>query len=226
MTQSTVGPVASADTPAAPRPIGEVVREVTTSHINRLQKGYQDNDSFAVAALARIRRGAGKPVNAVPDLWGLTGTEPLYEHIDEKKRPDDLARAENAVHIAVTLWALHQQSRRDARMHVPGGPQLGSAVRALMPSADELDEPIWRRFVRVGTATSLDVLAQRLREIVLLLRQAGQPMDYGALAEQLYRWQQPGGRSTVHRVWGRNFHARRPADPPTTPPVTNDKETS
>lgn len=223
MTQPIAVPI---DITAAPKPIGEVVRDVTTSHIRDLQEGYLDNAPFAVAALARIRRGAGRPVNSVPDLWGLTGTDALHEHIDEKRQPDNLARAENAVNIAVTLWALHQQSRREARMHVPGGPQLGRAVRALMPSTDELDEPIRRRFVRVGAATSLDVLAQRLREIVLLLRQAGQPMDYGALAEQLYQWQQPGGRGTVHRIWGRNFHARRPADSPTTPPVTNDKETS
>jgi CRISPR system Cascade subunit CasB len=146
--------------------IPEIVRETVRAHIGPLQAGYLSDRPDAVAALARIRRGAGKPINAVPDLWGLTGTDPLHEGI---RAEPQITRAENAVHISVTLWALHQQSRRDAPMHVAGGRQLGRAVRELMPTG-EVDEPIRQRFVRVGTAGSLDVLAQRLRDIVLLLR--------------------------------------------------------
>lgn len=177
-------------------------------HIVRLQAGYRNDRPDAVAALARIRRGAGRPANTLPDLWGLTGTERLFGYgLDEK----EITRAENAVHIAVTLWALHQQSRRDANMHVSDGPQFGSAVRKLMPGA-EIDEAIRKRFVRAGTATSLDVLSQRLRDLVLLLRQAALPLDYGLLADQLYQWQEPGGQTLVHRAWGRSFHAFRPAE--------------
>lgn len=194
----------------------KVVRETTGAHINHLQYGYMHDRPDAVAAVARIRRGAGLPINAVPDLWGLTVTDALYAQLEQpemKLRKGDLERAENAVHIGITLWALHQQSRRDVQMHVSGGPQLGRAVRALMPDG-EVDEPIRRRFVRMGTASSLEVLTQRAREIVQLLRQHEQPMDYGMFADQLYRWQLPGGRMQVHQEWGRNFHANRPATTP------------
>jgi CRISPR system Cascade subunit CasB len=52
-------------------------------------------------------------------------------------------------------------------------------------------------------------------------------MDYGALAEQLYRWQLPGGQMLVHRVWGRNFHANRPTNAnPSTQPAATDKDPS
>lgn len=191
---------------ARPLRVPELVGEIANAHIRKLQGGYLNDRPETVAALARIRRGVGKPIHAVPDLWGLEGTDRLYTDIPDH-REDERLRAENAVHIALTLWAVHQQSRRDSPMHVAGGPQLGRAIRALMPG-DEVDEPLRRRFVRIGTATSLETLAQRLRDVVLTLRQHAQAMDYAALAQQLYRWQLPDARAEVRRDWGRNFHAR------------------
>lgn len=193
--------------PASPPPIPVLVREVTNARIRTLQSGYLSDRPAAVAALARIRRGVGKTIHAVPDLWGLLGTDRLYADIPDSRREEQI-RAENAVYIAVTLWAMHQQSRREAPMHIAGGPQLGRAVRSLMPNEEVYDEPLRRRFVRIGTATSLETLAQRLRDVVLLLRQHTQAMDYAALAEQIYGWQIPDRRAEVRRDWGRNFHAR------------------
>jgi CRISPR system Cascade subunit CasB len=200
--------------------------------IRRLQRGYRDDRPSAVSALARLRRGAGQPANSLPDLWGQTGTEDLAlllaETADDPpggtsrsgERPIDQGRAEEALHLAVTLWALHQQSHRDMDTHIAGY-GLGRSVRALMSksapvaegtgaaatkSAPELDEPLRRRFVRVGTATSLEVLGQRLREIVLLLRKDDVPLDYALLADQLYWWQLPSAQAGVRRAWGRDFH--------------------
>jgi len=202
----------------------ESVREATNTRILALQKGYLADRPEAVAALARIRRGAGKPINSVPDLWGLTATDQLYTDLDTYGERE-VARAENAVHIAVTLWSLHQQSRRDSPMHIPGGPQLGRAVRDLMPSG-EIDEPLRRRFVRIGTASSVEILAQRLRDVVLLLRQQAQAMDFAVLAEQLYRWQLPAEQANVRRDWGRSFHARSQPDSADTPPADEAKDAS
>jgi CRISPR system Cascade subunit CasB len=199
--------------------------------IRRLQRGYRDDRPSAVSTLARLRRGAGRPAHAVQDLWGLTGTSELAEALadlpEEDRKRFDHGRAEEALHLAVTLWALHQQSHRDTDMH-RAGRGLGQAVRVLMiPSTakpegaletrrgvdggttkiePELNEPLRRRFVRVGTASSLDALAQRLREIVLLLRRDGIALDYGLLADQLYRWQHPALAAQVRRDWGRDFH--------------------
>src|SRR5262249_42686490 len=132
-------------------------------------------------------------------------------------------RAENAMHVAVTLWALHQQSHREADMHQTGGPGLGAAVRRSMPDND-IDKPIRKRFVRAATSSSLDVLAQRLREIVVLLRAEAIPLDYGLLAEQLFQWQQPGGPAQVHRAWGRSFHSYRPKPTGIPDPGDTDKD--
>jgi CRISPR system Cascade subunit CasB len=192
---------ASAGRPA----IQNLVKEVTNARIRELQSGYLKDKPDAVAALARLRRGVGKPVHAVADLWGLEGTDRLYTEIPDRWE-ETRVRAENAVHVAITLWAVHQQSRRDAPMHIAGIP-LGRAVRALIPGED-IDDPLRRRYLRIGTATSLEMLAERLRDIVLTLRQKTQGMDYAVLAEQIYGWQIPNQRTEVRRQWGRDFHSR------------------
>lgn len=198
----------SSSTPGWPHELTPVGTTADT-HIRRLQRGYRDDRADAVATLARIRRGAGRPAGTVPDLWGLTG----MEHLLETSPPGLIEEAaDEALHIAVTLWGLHQQAHRDADMHVRGV-GLGAAVRKMMPD-DESGEPIRKRFVRAAAAHSTGTLAERLRELVLLLRKEALPLDYGLLADQLYRWQRPGGRSRIHREWGRDFHraAARRAD--------------
>ncbi|MFW6724146.1 type I-E CRISPR-associated protein Cse2/CasB [Streptomyces sp. MAR4 CNY-716] len=195
-------------------------------YIRRLQYGYREDAPAAVATLARLRRGAGRPVLDVPDLWGMTGIEELAELPEGERRGLDLDRAEQSLHLCLTLWALHQQGHRDTGMHVRRR-GLGWAVRELMTAhgtgktppattdaqgtgnrtpAAELNEPLRRRLVRAGTAGTPGVLAQRLREIVLLLRREAVPLDYGLLADQLYRWQQPAHAAQVRRAWGRDFH--------------------
>lgn len=159
----------------------------------------------------------------MPELWGLTGTEALYAQGPMEE--GQAAQAETAVHLAVTLYALHQQSQRSRRMHVPGI-EIGAAVRQLMPPTG-IDEAVRKRFVRVGTAATPGLLAVRLREVVTLLRREEIPLDYALLADRLYQAQQPGGMRQVRQIWGRSFHAyrfRQPDDvgkntPPDTQPV-------
>jgi len=186
-----------------------LLKEAVDQRITELQRGYLADRSDAVATLARLRRGVGQPATAVPELWGMTAAEPIYRAYAEGALSDEQAdRAEEAAHIALTLWALHQQSHHNRRMHVRYGLELGAAVRRLMPGP-EVDEPIRKRFVRAATATTPTVLAQRLREIVVLLRREAIALDYGLLADQLYQWQQPGGAEQIRRSWGRSFHAHR-----------------
>ncbi|MFD8957213.1 type I-E CRISPR-associated protein Cse2/CasB [Streptomyces anulatus] len=203
-------------TTAIPLTARQRVRETTDALIRPLQRDLLGDRPQAVAALARLRRGAGKDTSQVPDLWGLVDIGPLHDRPQDGGRPlteGELVHAEDAVHTALTLWALHQQSRGHSMHqsgHHPTHHGLGAAVRQLMPPG-EIAEPVHKRLVRAGTAPDLPQLAQRLRDIVLLLRQHDIPLDYGLLAAQLYQWQAPGGRDTVRRAWGRSFHAHRTA---------------
>lgn len=200
-------------TTAPPTPRQRVER-LAGERIAAFQRGYLANESYFVAALARLRRGAGKEAGRLPDLWSLVDISPLHEPCEGayELNERELARAEDALHTALTLWALHQQSRRDAGMHQwdsRGKPRgVGAAVRRMMKPG-EIDEPLRKRLVRVGSAPDLPTLAQRLRDIVLLLRRDQLPLDYALLAGQLYDWQRPGGPDHVRREWGRSFHARR-----------------
>ncbi|WP_063726152.1 type I-E CRISPR-associated protein Cse2/CasB [Streptomyces monomycini] len=225
----------------------------TARCIGRLQNLYRQDVPAAVAILAQLRRAAGRTVHETPDIWGIDGLEDLARVWEEhrqagetdpaggeaspellhqdvrRKRETSTQAEEDAVHVAVTLWALHQQSIRDAAMHEPGW-GLGRAVRALAqggrgtaPAADEpeagrqetrsaprlddeLNETLRKRFVRIGTSTSFDMLAVRLREVVQLLRTARIPLDYARLADQLCRWQNENLRADVRRAWGRDLH--------------------
>ncbi|MEU3620449.1 type I-E CRISPR-associated protein Cse2/CasB [Streptomyces sp. NPDC006872] len=194
------------------------VAELAAAQIKRSQEGYLRDSPQDVAALARLRRGAGRDAADLPDLWTLVDTSPLHARLDGVRplSEEELVRAENALHSALTLWAMHQQSRgtRMHRPHTRGRPTgLGAAVRRLMPP-DGVDEPVRKRLVRAGTAPDLTSLSQRLRDLIVLLRRADIPLDYGLLAGQLYTWQRPGGADAVRREWGRSFHSwQEPAAP-------------
>ncbi|MGA5375952.1 type I-E CRISPR-associated protein Cse2/CasB [Streptomyces griseoincarnatus] len=216
--------------PPAATQVHQRVAELAATHIGPWQEGYLHDRSQAVASLARLRRGAGREAGEMPDLWGLINTDALHTPATGTRAlgEQELVRAENALHAALTLWAFHQQSRgmpmhRRHTRERPGG--LGAAVRRLMP-ADGIDEPVRKRLVRAGTAPDLVSLTQRLRDIVALLRREDIPLDYALLAGQLYCWQWPDGPAAVRRRWGRSFHEqRRPrsiSDETTTPDTDKD----
>ncbi len=167
--------------------------------ISKLQRGYLGDRSDAVATLARLRRGVGKPAGSVLDIVEYTHAEEFVRGWDD----DTPSYAENAAHVAMTLYAVHQQSQRNA-MHAPGR-RFGTAVRRLAPDARP-DGPVARRFAALGTADSFTELSHHLRGLVQLMRTARIPLDYGQLARDLWLWQLPGRASRVRLRWGRDFH--------------------
>lgn len=175
------------------------------ARIQALQEGVLANRPAAVAGLARLRRGVGKPAGSIQDILQYT----VSDTFAPPGSGDEPTRAEIAAHAALTLYATHQQSQRK-RMHQRGW-SLGRAVRRLHPQdfGDKIP-PILHRFRALGSAQSTDELVHRVRGAVQLLRGAGQPLDYALLADELMLWQRPGGASTVRLRWGRGFY-RTPA---------------
>ncbi|MBW5424305.1 type I-E CRISPR-associated protein Cse2/CasB [Streptomyces sp. BG9H] len=227
-----------------PRPSLQAPGRATDRCIGRLQALYRQDNSSAVAALARLRRGVGKAVHEAPESWGNDGLEELsairaerdsvpvaepedgvsakYYSTDQRRWSEQRELAEEkAVFLTITLWALHQQSIRDANMHAHDW-GLGRSVRHLAQGrlgteashitlsdaelTEKLNEPLRKRFVRIGTSTSLEMLGTRLRTVVLLLRGARIPLDYARLADQLTAWQDIARQAEVRRTWGRDFH--------------------
>jgi CRISPR system Cascade subunit CasB len=186
------------------------VRDVVVARIRGLQHGVLANRSDSVAALARLRRAVGKPPGSVPEVLQYT----LAPEFAGPNAPDSPTPAEIAAHLSLTLYAVHQQAQAQ-RMHREGRQfGLGRSARRLIPGKEipENPPPEVRRFQTLGTSSSLDELAHHARGLVQQLRAKGIPLDYGQLAQDLLRWQQPGGPERVRLVWGRDFFVRPPLD--------------
>ncbi|WUP52163.1 type I-E CRISPR-associated protein Cse2/CasB [Micromonospora globbae] len=162
----------------------------------------------AVSALARLRRGIGQAPGfdytldrylSVPD--NLLGHRPPND--------GEAADSEHAVHDTVTLYALHQQSRR-APMHVAGR-GLGASVAALVRASSGPDG-VRRRFAALGTASTYFESIHHLRSLITMLRDHEIGLDYGLLADDLQTLRRPQGRPQMQAIWGREFFRSRPAE--------------
>lgn len=160
------------------------------------------------AILAKLRRGVGKRPGEVAEILPYTLGEELVGPGDGDGEPTP---REWAAHIALTLYAAHQQSQ-SAPMH-QRGERLGSSARRLVRNEDLTTDPVTGRITILTTTDSRDTLVHHARGLVQLLRQGGRQrapiaVDYGLLAEQLLWWQRPRGRERVRLTWGRDFYVR------------------
>jgi CRISPR system Cascade subunit CasB len=161
----------------------------------------------AVSALARLRRVIGRD----PGFdYTLEDYLAVPDELLDSRRIEPATDAEYAVHDAVSLYALHQQSRRE-RMHVNGW-GLGRAVADLVRASAGPDG-IRRRFAALGTASTYAESIYHLRGLITLLRGHQIPLDYGLLAEDLRTLRRPDGRPRVQAVWGREFFRGRSPNP-------------
>lgn len=158
------------------------------------------------AALAKLRRGVGKAPGAIPGLWRLTLEGLPSECYSKDGKP---TRGEWAAYTALTLYALHQQSSspKEQPMSV-SGMGLGTAVRRLVHS--EEDEPrVKRRFDAVVTAGDVFELTHHLRGLVQILKSDGIPLDYPALARDIYWFLNQSTRDRIRLKWGREYYRLR-----------------
>ena len=174
-----------------------------------LQTRLDDNKSRqARGELAALRRGASRSPGELPEIWELTrvevpdgaGDAPTWEEI--------------AVHTAMTLYAVHQQSRTEP-MFAPGR-GLGRAARSRIGPPDEENPSARARFNALVTSTTVAELRHHLRGFVSLLRARGFALDHAMLADDVLRFQQPGGAKKVRLAWARQYYSlpaeSQPAD--------------
>ncbi|MER7282073.1 type I-E CRISPR-associated protein Cse2/CasB [Dactylosporangium sp. NPDC000244] len=201
-------------------------REALGDHVARVVVALQEQAlrqpprPEAVSTLARLRRGVGRTPGfdytlathlAVPD--DLLGFRP----------PDDAipADTEYAVHDAITLFALHQQSRSE-RMHT-NGQGLGQAL-ARLARASTGPEGVRRRFAALGTASTYPESIYHLRSLVTMLREHQIPLDYGLIADDLRKLRKPERRPDIQAIWGREYFRSQPNENGTDQPATTNPE--
>jgi CRISPR system Cascade subunit CasB len=176
---------------------------------------HDPNESATRAALAKLRRGLGKEPGSEPDAWpytlkGLNKLNPYYFSANGVP-----THAEWATHLAMTLFALHQQSSEPKRapMH-RAGVSLGTAVRQLVNCRGLLVEnAIKRRLDALMTADSIAELSRHLRSMVQLLRAESIALDYAQLAEDIVQFQNTSQRNRVRLRWGQDYYTLQEEEP-------------
>ncbi|WP_162893115.1 type I-E CRISPR-associated protein Cse2/CasB [Microbacterium halotolerans] len=179
------------------------VEEFTEQRVRSLLNGYRGNHSKEVAELAKLRRGVGRRVDADIELLGIALAGPDVDIVDPSQwAEDDPLPEERAAFTAITLFALHQQSRRDASMHHRGY-SIGRSTRLLARKVDR--DSVRQRFTALGTATTWDETVQHARGLIQQLRQHTIPLDYGRFARDLFDLH-VGSGDRVRMTWGRDFY--------------------
>jgi len=171
---------------------------------NGLQSRYLHNEAQAREQMAALRGAVTREPGEVPATWALT----------QVRVPDDAGDAptpeEVAVHTAMTLYAVHQQSRTDPMFYPGKG--LGHASRELIGPPDQENPSARKRFNALVTSTTITELRHHLRDLVSLLRARGITLDHAMLADDIVRFQRPGGAKEVRLAWARQYHFMSTAD--------------
>ena len=156
------------------------------------------------AILAHLRRGIGCAPGEMPQLWGFF-LDGMPEEWMGTRGP---SQAEWAIYTALTLFALHQQGKDPETewMSQPGAP-LGKSVAGLIGSPEE-ESRVARRFHTLATSASMEELSHHMRGMVQLLRSKNIPLDYPALAEDLFWYQNAEYQAQVRLRWGQDFYRR------------------
>ena len=177
--------------------IGRLVDERIRGPQVRLQSRYINNDSSGRADMAALRASVAKVPGQSPDIWYLTSV-PGTDGAGDEPTPEEWA-----VHTAMTLYALHQQSRTEPMC--VSGRGLGRAARDLIGSSDNENPSVRARFNALVTSTTPSELRYHLRSLVTQLRSKSITLDYAMLADDLVTFQRPGGAKKVRLRWSRQY---------------------
>lgn len=163
------------------------------------------NDAKVRAMLARFRHCIGEKPGAEPDVWAYTIGD-LPEELQTKSM--EPTKAEWAIHIAMTLFAMHQQgSNIQSDCMYREKYTLGKAIRLLADSKGEGgEEAVKRRFNATVTSESIEEFAHHLRSMIQLLKTVSIPLDYEQLTRELVLFQNPDNRDGLRLRWGQDFY--------------------
>lgn len=199
---------------------GESARDQLGAFVGKriaaIQNAYLSASGRAKGAreLATLRHAVTKTPGDVADTWPLELEGMPAVLVGRRDAPSP---GEWAVHAALTLYAIHQQSQTTP-MHQRGWEYgLGQAIRQLVrrnpdayTSLEEGELP--RRFAALVTAESFPETVHYARQLVSQLRGEAIPLDYALLAQQFYDLQMPGRTDATKLAWGRGFAQYRKVD--------------
>ncbi len=171
--------------------------------VSTLQDLYLKRDPLGVRTLAALRQSLGRDPGTDPRIWDLT-----MEEVESRYEPRGSASVEEwAVHIALTSYALHQQSQT-APMHVPGesfGKALLSLCQMKEREREGASKGVRRRLNALVTASSSKEFQHHLGALIRMLRSERIGFDYAAFAGQIVWFLNPRTRKSAQLQWARDF---------------------
>ena len=167
-----------------------------------MQQGYLNDSPQARADLAELRKASQDLYVFPPSVWSLVD----YPDAGENFSSDLLTAKEQAIRGALWLYARHQRGRTTP-MH-QRGVNLGAAVSRLawLEGMDN-EKAVRRHFDAAVMSTTFSGFFNHLKGLICQLgsNRAAIAIDYGLLAQDLYRFAIPGGKQKVILSWARGY---------------------
>lgn len=176
------------------------LQEYVWKKVEVLQAKYTADACGSAAPLARLRRAISSAPGSDPLVWQETMEGLPVQFVG---RDDEPSREEHAVHAAITLFAMHQQSQSTFRAH-KRGQVFGHAASQLGRAIGE--PPVLRRFQALATATSFEETLTHARGLISQFRSQKISLDYGRFAVDLAKLQDPRSADRVRLDWGRTYY--------------------
>lgn len=170
--------------------------------IESLQQGYFNDSPQARADLAELRKASQDLYIFPPSVWHLVDCPEVGGNLSS----DLLTAKERAVRGALWLYSRHQRGRTSP-MH-QRGINLGEAVSRLawLEGMDN-EKAVRRHFDAMVMSTTFSGFFNHLKGLIGQLgsARAAIAIDYGLLAQDLYRFAIPGGKQKVTLSWARGY---------------------
>ena len=167
-----------------------------------MQQGYLNDSPQARADLAELRKASQDLYVFPPSVWHLVDTS----ETGRNSSSDLLTAKEQAIRGALWLYARHQRGRTTP-MH-QRGVNLGEAVSRLawLEGMDN-ENAVRRHFDAAVMSTTFSGFFNHLKGLIGQLgsNRAAIAIDYGLLAQDLYRFAIPGGKQKVILSWARGY---------------------
>jgi len=165
-------------------------------------------ESAANAMYANLRRSVGKAPGEEPSVFGIILRDMPEEFLS---RNGEATKEEWACHIALTLYALHQQGNNPQNHPVNSTDNklsMGASMQNLViREADQnAEQRMQQRLQMLATAKDIVAISYHLRGIIKLFRANGIVCNYAKLAGDLYEMQFRDQKTKVCLRWGQDFY--------------------
>lgn len=153
------------------------------------------------AQLAWLRRGLGKTIDEVPELWDLI-LDDFTDSSDSTSRFIVEDAYIEAIYGALVLYGLAHQTN-DTPHKV--GCSFGFAVGKLVAEDKSNRDRIGARLKSVLKAKNSFQTTTKMRPLISMLSKEGESFDFAKLADDLYWFAFPASRKKVRLDWARDY---------------------